>query len=247
MKFYCYTRVDGYKRFCISHFRKSDDGRFFYIFMDDIAKSKLNPQTSVYVTRENLCGLSENSARLFTYAGCKLLTKLDDGESPTEYTQLYIRNVGNATQAASNNQSKSFIIIAESKEEDALLRKLSCLYATNDKQISDLTYSLAYRSILDEKVIFCFDNDKWNELTKCLNKKDVSNKYNEVLYGKKYLCVCDGASSNDFFAEFGLLSNQDKYIIEEGKKKDIYDKNKIIFLILSVGTIALLGYLMLKK
>lgn len=215
--------------------------------MDDIAKSKLNPQNSVYVTRENLCGLSENSARVFTYAGCRLLTKLDDGESPTGYTQLYISNVGNATQAASNNQSKSFIIIAENKEEDAILRKLSCLYATSDKQISDLTYSLAYRSILDEKVIFCFDNDKWNELIDCINSKEVPNKYNEVLHSKKYLCVCNGVSAYDFFAEFGLLSNQEEYIIEEAKKKDIYDKNKIIFLILSVGAIALLGYLMLKK
>ena len=255
MKFYCYTRVDGYKRFCISKFRRSDDGRYQYIFMEDIANSKLNPLESIYVTRDNLCGLSEKSARLFTYKGCKLLLKLDDGENPTGFTFLYLSNVGNAIEAARNNQSKSFAMIAETKEEDDLLRKLSCVFASNNQHLSDLIYSLAYKSILDEKVIFCFDNEKWKELISYLNKQDVPSKFNDIVYGNKLLCICEGISVDDFFAEFGI-NNDDHLYVYEGdniiinsliKKKEFCNRDKVIFIVLSIGAIALLGYLMLKK
>jgi len=255
MKIYCYTRVDGYKRFCISNFRKSEDERFLYIFMEDIANSKLNPLEAVYVTSENSCGLSKCSQQLFTFGGCKLLTRLDDGTSPSGFTLLYISNVGNEIEAARNNQSKSFIFIAENEEEDILLRKLSCLYAVNDKQISDMTYSLAYRSILDEKVIFCFDNEKWDQLLNCINKKVIPNKYDSVLKGNKYILVCDGVTAEELFEKFFESNMSEVYMIEGEtnlvsniiKKKDLFDKNNVILLILSVGTLALIGYLMLKK
>lgn len=255
MKFYCYTRVDGYKRFCISKFRKSDDGRYQYIFMEDIANSKLNPQESVYVTRDNLCGLSEKSARLFTYKGCKLLMKLDDGENATGFTFLYLSDVGNAIEAARNNQSKSFVMIAETKEEDDLLRKLSCVFASNNQHLSDLIYSLAYKSVLDEKVIFCFDNEKWKELIFYLNKQEIPSKFNDIAAGNKFLCICEGVSVDDFFAEFGMNDNKHLYILEGDnilvnnliKKKDLYNRDKVILFVLSIGAIALLGYLMLKK
>lgn len=255
MKFYCYTRVNGYRRFCISNFRKTDDGRYFYVFMEDIDNSKTNPQQSVYVTRENSCGLSKSSERLFTYSGCKLLTKADDSSSPSGFTLLYISNVGNASEAAKNNQSKSFIMIAENKVEDSFLRKLSCLYALSDKQISDMTYSLAYRSVLDEKVIFCFDNEKWDQLVNCINKKVIPSKYDNVLKGNKYILMCDGVPVEEFFKDFFMLDKQEQYIIEGGtnfvsgliKKKDSFDKNRVILLMISIGTLALIGYLMLKK
>ena len=223
--------------------------------MEDISNSKLNPQESVYVTRDNLCGLSEKSARLFTYKGCKLLMKLDDGEDPTGFTLLYLSNVGNAIEAARNNQSKSFAMIAETKEENDLLRKLSCVFASNNQHLSDLIYSLAYNSVLDEKVIFCFDNEKWKELISYLNKQDVPSKFNDIVYGNKLLCICEGISVDDFFAEFGI-NNDDHLYVYEGdniiinsliKKKEFCNRDKVIFIVLSIGAIALLGYLMLKK
>jgi hypothetical protein len=212
MKIYCYTNVSGYRIFDISRFKRTDKNGCPYVTDEEIIRGKNNPNDTVYILRSNNCGLNQKTVDLFFDSNISLLTKMDDGDKSTHYTLLYVDNVGNAISSAKGNDSKSFVFIAENKNEDTQLRKMGASLASGNNELSKKLHSIVFINVINDETVLYFDKEKWQEVLKNADMLPKSKGMTQVENGLKYIIVCNGIPESAL-AKYIPLENISNYIV----------------------------------